>query len=385
MKLGIDASNLRAGGGVTHLVELLRIADPLKHGFDQVVVWGGEKILKQVEERPWLVKNHQILLDKALPFRVFWQRFTLTRLARAFCCDVLFVPGGLYTGDFCPFVTMSRNFLPFNWRELRRYGLSWMLLRCVLLRYKQSRTFRRSDGLIFLTRYAKDAVMRVIKTTKGKTTIIPHGVNGRFRRPSREQLSVTEYKKNRSFRILYVSIIDVYKHQWYVAEAVAQLRRCGLPVVLNLVGPAYPPALKRLQKTVARIDPDGEYIRYVGEIPHAELHKQYAQSNLCLFASSCENMPNILLEIMASSLPIACSNHKPMPELLGDAGVYFDPENPAEIASAIRTMIESPELCAKMAQMSFERAQEYSWALCSDRTFEFLAEVACTFQKDRVI
>jgi hypothetical protein len=38
MILGIDASNIREGGGVTHLVELLRSVDPLVHGFSQVVV-----------------------------------------------------------------------------------------------------------------------------------------------------------------------------------------------------------------------------------------------------------------------------------------------------------------------------------------------------------
>jgi glycosyltransferase involved in cell wall biosynthesis len=51
-------------------------------------------------------------------------------------------------------------------------------------------------------------------------------------------------------------------------------------------------------------------------------------------------MPNILLEAMAAGLPIACSNRGPMPEVLGTAGLYFNPENPAEIACAIRTVID---------------------------------------------
>lgn len=43
MILGIDASNIRAGGGVTHLVELLRAANPSVHGFEKVIVWGDRK------------------------------------------------------------------------------------------------------------------------------------------------------------------------------------------------------------------------------------------------------------------------------------------------------------------------------------------------------
>src|SRR4051812_41152031 len=43
--LGIDASNIRAGGGITHLTNLLRVAQPGGFGFSQVVLWGGRDLL----------------------------------------------------------------------------------------------------------------------------------------------------------------------------------------------------------------------------------------------------------------------------------------------------------------------------------------------------
>jgi len=376
MRLGIDVSNIRSGGGITHLVELLRAAEPLADGFSQVIVWGGQATLNRIEDRPWLLKCHQTMLDRSLPHRIFWQRYRLSRLAPLADCDVLLVPGGTYAGDFFPMVTMSRNLLPFDWRELRRYGWSFTSLRLMLLRWTQSRTFRQADGLVFLTQYARDAVMRVVKTTAGQTAIIPHGVDGRFASPPREQLPVIHFSVDRPFRILYVSIIDMYKHQWHVAHAVAQLRGSGLPVELYLVGPAYPPALARLKKTLDRVDPAGEFVRYAGNATHAELHARYAKAELFLFASSCENMPNILLEGMASGLPIACSNRGPMPEVLGDAGVYFDPENPDDIARALRELIDSSDLRARLAKSSLARVQAFSWRRCADETFGFLAEVA---------
>ena len=189
-------------------------------------------------------------------------------------------------------------------------------------------------------------------------------------------MPVSQYSIDRPFRILYVSIIDVYKHQWHVAEAVAQLRESGLPATLDLVGPASPHALGQLRATLERVDPTSEFIRYSGAAPYTELHARYAQADLCLFASSCENLPNILLEGMVSGLPIACSNRGPMPEVLGDAGVYFDPERPAEIASAIRKLFDSPELRYRLAGESFEKVQEYSWKRCADETFSFIAQVA---------
>lgn len=376
MRLGIDASNIRAGGGVTHLVELLRAADPLAYGFSQVIVWSGQATLNQIEDRPWLVKSHQALLDESLPFRVFWQRFRLSSLARIANCSLLFVPGGSYGGDFHPMVTMSQNLLPFQWRELRRYGCSVTSLRLVVLRWTQARTFTQAEGLIFLTQYARDEVVRVVKTIVGRTTIVPHGVHGRSASRPREQLPIGAYSVDRPFRILYVSIIDVYKHQWHVAHAIATLRREGLPVVLELVGSAYPQALARLKETLDQIDPDGEFVRYSGNLPHADVLARYGKADLFLFASSCETFGQILTEAMSSGLPIACSDRGAMPEVLGNAGVFFDPESPDSIAHALRTLLYSPEMRAKLAKSSFERAQAYSWQRCASETFRFLAEVA---------
>jgi glycosyltransferase involved in cell wall biosynthesis len=260
-------------------------------------------------------------------------------------------------------------------RELRRYGWSLRTLKMLLLRVTQSRTFRQANGVIFLTQYACNVVLKVVGEIRGHTCIIPHGLNSRFNRPPKAQLIISNYNNDRLYRVLYVSIIDQYKYQWNVVEAVAALRKLGLPIVLDLVGPAYPPALKRLNETIIRLDPRRHWVHYHGAVPFTELHNHYARADLGLFASSCENMPNILLETMASGLPIACSNLGPMPEVLGDAGLYFDPTKPEEIAHALRELIESPQLRTELAQASYQRAQQFSWRRCADETFRFLVKV----------
>jgi hypothetical protein len=114
MRLGIDATNIRTGGGVTHLVELLRAAKPEQHGFGHVVVWSARATLGRIEERPWLVKLEDPMLERSLSWRAYWQRFRLADAVRQAGCDVLFVPGGSYTGDFQSIGTMSQNLLPFE-------------------------------------------------------------------------------------------------------------------------------------------------------------------------------------------------------------------------------------------------------------------------------
>lgn len=374
MRVGIDASNLRGGGGITHLVAILEHAAPGDFGIEKIVVWAGRRTLERLPERAWLECIHEPSLDGSLASRLYWQRHSFQRrLVRK--CDLLFVPGGLCTTSFHPVVTMSRNLLPFEIRETLRYGPSWMFGRNVLLRFAQASSFRRADGVIFLTEYARRTVIRFTGDLRGTTSIIPHGVDRRFlHEPRRSQARGNGSGK--PFRLLYISSVDVHKHQWNVVEAVARLVRDGLRIHLELIGPAYRPALRRLDRALRRFDPHGESIRYLGEIDHGRLHKHYMQADAFVFSSSCENMPNILLEAMASGLPIACSNYGPMPEVLGDSGSYFDPLDPDSIARAIRVLAEDWELRQRCAAGAFARAREFSWDRCANETFGFLRSVA---------
>jgi glycosyltransferase involved in cell wall biosynthesis len=377
MIIGIDASNIRQGGGVTHLVELLREANPLALGFRKVVLWSGRHTLNQIEDREWLSKVHNPILERSLLDRLFWQKFKLKKEAQQLGCQLLFVPGGSSTSNFYPLVTMSQNMLPFEETELKRFGISPVTLKFLLLRYAQSKTFKRADGIIFLTKYAKDGVQKVTGTLTGQTINIPHGINQRFFNTPRQQRNLQQFTAEKPCRLIYVSIIDPYKHQWEVVKAVAMLRQQGISVSLDLIGPPGR-SIKKLHKALDEVDPDRIFMHYHGAVEYTLLHQLYNSADIGIFASSCENMPNILLENMAAGLPIACSNKGPMPEILGNSGVYFNPEKFDEIAEAIYKLIASSDLRAELAESSFQKAQSYFWKRCAEDTFDFFAQIIRT-------
>lgn len=372
MILGIDASNIRRGGGITHLQELISSVNPSQFRIEKIVVWGSWQTLEVLPDRSWLKKKKISVFNSGLLSRVFWQKFFLSKLAREEGCDLLLVPGGSFVGNFQPVVAICQNLLPFENYEIYRYGLSLFALKMYLLRAVQSYTFRRVKGVIFLTKHALKTVQNATGNLNGLICIIPHGLNSRFQQQPKDQFPIACYSYDNPFRILYVSIIDHYKHQWHVVEAVAILRKFGLPVILDLVGPAYPPALIKLNKSLNHWDSKNKWAFYHGEIPFNLLHNYYAKADLGLFASSCENLPNILLETMASGLPIACSDRGPMSEILGVGGIYFNPEKPKDIARALKELIESPALRLQLAQISYKISGEYSWARCADETLAFL-------------
>ena len=374
--IGIDAANLRSGGGVTHLVELLSSADVALEHFDSVHVWTGSQTANGLPRKDWLYVHNLPELNGNLLRRSLWQRHKLGDAAREANCDCLLVPGGVFAGRFNPVVTMSQNLLPFESRELFRFGLSATTLRLLALRFLQSMSFRRSDGVIFLSDYAKSVVTSTTGQLRGEVQVINHGLSPRFLAEPRPQNALEDYSAERPFRILYVSIVNAYKHQWSVVEAVADLRIKGFPLRLDLVGPAEPRPLRRLLKVIKNVDPKGNWVKYTGPIPYTELHQYYKSADLGVFASSCENLPITLLENMASGLPIACSNLGPMPEVLGKAGVYFDPESGESIRDAIEQLVLSPRLRADVAQLAFARSKDFNWERCAKETFSFLERVS---------
>ena len=154
------------------MAELLNELKPKELGVNRVIVWAGSAMMDRLPNFPWLIKETPTALDGPLVRRIFWQFFNLSRCAHMARCDVLFVPGGSYLGSFSPVVTMSQNLLPFEFTELKRSGISLFTLKMLILRLVQFFTFRRSDGVIFLTDYARSVVLKVTGRIRGLTCVI---------------------------------------------------------------------------------------------------------------------------------------------------------------------------------------------------------------------
>lgn len=381
--MGIDASNARAGGGFKHLVELLKNADPTAWGVDKVVVWCNRQMFAALPDRPWLEKINIPALDRNIFWRLFWQHFRLPHALSEKHCSALLSTGGLspFFQVPIPTIVMSANMLPFEKQEYRRYPLfSYARLRLKLLRMGMSRSFSRADLMIFLAPYAKNVITPLLKNPPKKTAIIPHGIEPRFfTNPEDPKTPVKsdEISRSRPFRFLYVSSIDVYKHQWHVAEAAKILRDEGFHLRVDFLGStySYPLSLKKFRETKTRLDPQGEFLYEHSPLPFEQLPSVYQRADGFVYASSCENLPNILIEAMASGLPIASSDRGPMPEVLGEAGLYFNPESAEEIATKMRELILHPELRNQLSHRAVERARKYSWSSCAQETFSLIGEL----------
>jgi glycosyltransferase involved in cell wall biosynthesis len=376
LKIGIDASNLRQGGGRTHLIELLNVADPERDNIEFVIVWGSEETLALLPERPWIKKTSVKKISQGFIWRTIWQFFISARHARIHDCNIFFAPGGSVVPTFKPTVTMCRNMLPFDWKELSRYGFSITTFRLILLRFIQTFSIKNSDGVIFLTSFARNAVLSCVGPISGKSTIIQHGVNYRFTNSGNKTPRLRSINSEKIIKLIYVSKIDVYKHQWVIVEGIAIARReTGLDLRLTLIGSSYAPAMRRLQKAINRWDPEERWTDCLGHIDYDQIEKVYHSAHIVVFASSCENMPNILLEALASGLPILASNRGPMHEILGKSGNYFDPENASDFANCLVRFLDESDHSLPPLRQDVDVVEQFSWERTAIKTFSFLSKI----------
>jgi len=371
--VAVDASRNRSGGALAHLIGLLGSVDPRDYGINEVHLWSYPRLLSQIPDQSWLVKHCPRQLQQSLPQQVWWQYSRLAKEVVQAGCNILLSTDAGSVCRFLPNVVMSRDMLSFEPKEISRYGaFSVSRLRLYLLKHVQISSLRKSSGAIFLTQYASDVISRHTGTLKS-SAIIPHGVGKNFRaKPCHQDWP----SFGSAIQCIYVSNADLYKHQWHVISAISNLRKAGYNISLTLAGAGSGQAVHRVIEQADICDPTREYVHILPKITHDEVAHHIHKSNIFIFASSCENMPNTLLEGMAAGLPIACSNRGPMPEILKNGGVYFDPESPTSIAKALSSIITQNTLRVSIQTSAFRRSLLFSWERCAIETWQYLRATA---------
>lgn len=368
-RIAVDGTNIRSGGGITHLLNLIKRSNPQLDNFESFVVWASPEFAKLKIERDWVTVICPWWAKIPL-VRFIGVQFLLSRQILAHKCEVLLSPGGTIP-IYCkvPTVAVCQNMLPFERNEAALFGrFSFMYFKMKMLSVVQSFSFFRAAGVVFLSKYAQRIVSTKLGIQFAKSTVIPHGIEERFfYQPDR----LRERNNESSFRLVYVSIFLPYKHQLEVVQALQQLasdeKYC---FELCLVGNYHTKYGRLVSDYVSDNEVKGCTIKFVGELPYKAVEVVYQKADGAIFASSCENLPNILLESMASKVPLVCSNRGPMPEVLEGKCFMFDPYDVKSIKKAVSHLVDSNS--EEIHNNDLQKiARKYSWDRCASETVKF--------------
>ena len=374
MNICIDASSIVNTGGFTHLKGILEFYVQEPNSKKKIIIIGSKKVIEKIPKKLNFQFKSPFFLNSNRFMRLFYQFFLIDFFLKKNKIDILLSVTGDYIGNFRPYVGISQNMLLYEkefWKEIKSFKERFKLW----LNYnRQKKCFKSSSGIIFISEYAKNYIINNLKLEKTPNTVIYHGVSTQFfnLKPS---IKENNFGTNQTIKLIYVSTIHVYKNQCNVIEAIHKLRQDGILITLTLIGQViYAPSGNKLISKIKEKDPNREFIEYIPEVPHEKLPYYYSLHNAVIFASTCENMPNNLIESMASGLPIICSDKQPMPEFLKNGGYYFNANSADSIAKAIITLIEDRDTKKKIIN-NLKEVRKLKWEDTSKKTFSFITSL----------
>jgi glycosyltransferase involved in cell wall biosynthesis len=198
--------------------------------------------------------------------------------------------------------------------------------------------------------------------------VVPLGLGALRRTPPlgerelRERLSLGERHV-----LLSLSAKRPHKNLLRLIGALAQIPASQRPV---LVLPGYPTAHEtELRARAAELGLTDD-VRFPSWVSEEELEGLWALARVFVFPSLYEGFGLPVLEAMARSVPVACSNASSLPEVAGEAALLFDPLSEQEIAAAISRLLGDAALAERLRELGRERAGAFTWERTARLTLE---------------
>ena len=374
MRIAIKGTHITSGGGLTHLNKIIEWFARLAPD-TQFVLIGKTGQDKLFISRP-INFDYRYYKTPArnLIAQLWWERRKLPKILRKLSCDLLFEPGNYGTlSSSCPKVTLVHNLAPFDPGIIKQAGL-YQKIRLTLLRSATIKSIKSSDGIIFLSKFAENMISTYIDLSDKHTTIIYHGIPEETQNLD-DQRIIRQLKIPSEF-ILCVSHVYRYKNLLQLIEGYVEASKAGagLPSLI-VAGAKYDVKyMKRIEKAILHGGVDNR-IKFLGSIDEISLGALYRNCKYFVFPSSLENCPNILLEALGHGCATLCSNTGVMPEICGDAALYFNPFDAMDIARKLKLVNSDYALRENLSERARNRAKCFGWQNTARGTLQFFDRV----------
>ena len=166
------------------------------------------------------------------------------------------------------------------------------------------------------------------------------------------------------YKVLYVGTNLPHKNIGTLLRAVALIPLHERPLVM-LAGIATDAA--DLQEHARQLGVSDD-VRFFGRVSSGVLEALYQQTDCLVTLTTHEGFGLPVVEAMARSVPVICSSLPVLQEVAGDAALFVDPHQPAEIARTIVGLLRDPGLRSTLRVSGAERARQFTWAAAAEKT-----------------
>lgn len=193
--------------------------------------------------------------------------------------------------------------------------------------------------------------------------------------PARQVREIEEIKKKYGIEgeyLIAIGTLQPRKNYERLIRVFAKLKKEGGREKLVIVGKKgwlY----DSLFETVKKLNVEHDAI-FTGYVPDEDIVYLLNGAKIYVLASLYEGFGIPILEAQACGVPVACSRVSSIPEVAGEAAIYFDPKSEMDMAEKINQLLTVPDLREKMRQKGLENVKKFSWETCAKQVLKTIEE-----------
>lgn len=283
--------------------------------------------------------------------------------------DIYFAPKNgiaLTYGGGYPFVATIEDLIP--WTAADRVDPAYREMMGKIL----PQVLARASLILTISAATRRDIVRYFSYPQERIVVTPLGVSaaytprsGQWRAFIKERLGLPEKY------ILNVSSFNYTKNQgalveafYWLLDAHSEYETCGLVLVGKKVREYF-----AVQELVDKLGLEGK-VFFPGYVPDAWLPYVYSAAQLFVYPTLYEGFGLPALEAMACGVPVIASNRAAVPDVVGEAGLLVDPQEPHHLARAMHQVLANPQLRQALRQRGRKRSRQFSWRRTAYQTLQ---------------
>ena len=251
------------------------------------------------------------------------------------------------------------------------------LLRRIAFWFVFRASIKKSKKIIAVSEYTKKEILKYYKLNEEKIRVIyqgiPNGNEGSTELKGEELILMEDrflkkYKLNDPY-IFYTGVWRSHKNLVGLIKAFGILKKKHKKDIKLVLGGKEDKFYPEIRQTWEDLDLGSEIIR-PGFIDKKEMSLFLSNAELFVLPSFVEGFGFGPLEALSFETPVVVSSAGAMPEVLGESAVYFNPDDPKDMAEKINQVLEDDILKKTLINNGKERLKMYSWVNCAEKTIE---------------
>jgi glycosyltransferase involved in cell wall biosynthesis len=161
---------------------------------------------------------------------------------------------------------------------------------------------------------------------------------------------------NQQLKLIYTGRLIPLKGLELLVQTIADLTQLGYAIDLTIAGEG--PSYENLQRLVDALDL-AKHVVFAGFVkPGPELRALYQIQDAFVLPSLSEGTPKSVMEALAQGLPIIATTVGGVPQLVGDAGLFFSPGDKTGLQKALQQIADDSRCRELLAEKALVRAKE---------------------------